>query len=234
MDEKGFRTFLKQSGRSPSAIERCIRYATNFADYLQQNREGKLLDEASEKDLKSYVDWVEAEPNASAKPHLWALSYYFAYTSNQRLSRLASALRQQRIKRKPFQLKTFRGVNREYAERLATVGIANIEQMLEAGRTRADRQRLSGRSGVALEAILEFVKLSDLARIGGVKTVRARLYYDAGIDTVEKLAKWDPEKLREYLMEFVQSTGFKGIAPTPKEARNAVKAAKRLPKIVEY
>jgi len=234
MDEEGFRKFLKKAGRSQSAIERCTSYVVDFDDYLQENRNVKAIEDASKSDLMSYVDSVETEPKASAKLHLWALSCYFEYTSNKRLRALAGELRRQRIKRKPFKLKKFSGVSSEYAERLATPGIEDIEQMLKAGRTRVDRQKLSEKSGVPLEAILEFVKLSDLARIGAVREVRARLYYDAGIDTVETFAKWDPEKLRKYLIEFVQRTSFKGIAPLPKEARNAVGNAKRLPKIVEY
>ena len=234
MDEEGFRKFLKKGGRSLSAIRRCIRYVEDFANYLQENREGKSIDEASETDLESYVDWIETEPKASAKMHLWALSYYFDYISNTSLRKRASELRHQRIKRKLFKLEQFRGVNSEYAERLAAVGIKDVDQMLQAGRTRVGRQKLSAKSDVPLEAILELVKLSDLARIGGLKEIRARLYYDAGLDTIDKLSTWDPEKLRNHLMEFVQRTGFEGIAPTPKEASNAVKAAKRLPKRVEY
>lgn len=234
MHEEGFKKFLKRGGRSQSAMKRCIKHVVDFANYLQGHRNGKAVDEASREDLESYVEWVESEPKNSAKTHLWALSYYYDYVSNKELRKLASDLRQQRIKRKPFKLKKFRGVNPEYAERLAALGIENVEQMLNAGRTHVDRQKLSEKTGIPLEAILEFVKLSDLARIGAVRTVRARLYYDAGIDTVEKFSKWDPEKLREYLTEFVQRTGFKGIAPLPKEAKNAVKDAKKLPKVVEY
>jgi hypothetical protein len=234
MDEEGFRKFLKKGGRSPNAIRRCLRYVGDFANYLQENRDGKSIDEASESDLESYVDWVETAPKASAKMHLWALSYYFDYIANTSLRKRASELRHQRIKRQPFKLEQFRGVNSEYAMRLAAVGIKDVAQTLQAGRTRVGRQKLSAKSDVPLEAILEFVQLSDLARIGGLKEIRARLYYDAGVDTIDKLATWDPEELRSHLIEFVQTTGFEGIAPTPKEARNAVKAAKRLPKIVEY
>jgi hypothetical protein len=76
--------------------------------------------------------------------------------------------------------------------------------------------------------------LSDLARIGVVRSVRARLCYDAGIDTVEKFAKRDPVELRGYLMQLVERTGFHGMAPLPKEGRDAVEDARQLPKIVEY
>jgi hypothetical protein len=60
------------------------------------------------------------------------------------------------------------------------------------------------------------------------------LYYDAGVDTVEKMAKWDPEKLRAYLEDYVKKTGFNGIPPLPKEALHTVETAKKLPKIVQY
>jgi hypothetical protein len=36
------------------------------------------------------------------------------------------------------------------------------------------------------------------------------------------------------LIDFVQRTGFNGIAPLPKEAEFTVKEAKRLPRIIEY
>jgi hypothetical protein len=177
---------------------------------------------------------VEREPKSSAKTHLWALGYYFEFTSNEELRSLAGALRQQRIKRKPFVLGKFRGVNADYVERLKAVGIVNVEQMLRVGRTPVGRQTLVEQTGVPLDAILELVKLSDLARLGGVKGIRARLYHDSGVDTLEKMALWDPAELRAMLIEFVEQTGFDGIAPLPKEARNAVETARRLPKIVEW
>ncbi|MGD8904752.1 MAG: DUF4332 domain-containing protein, partial [Anaerolineae bacterium] len=102
------------------------------------------------------------------------------------------------------------------------------------GRTPGERQRLAERTGIPIDAILELVKLSDLARIQGLKAIRARLYYDAGVDTLEKLARWDPEELRDMLADFVERTGFDGIAPLPKEAASAVATAKRLSKAIEY
>jgi predicted flap endonuclease-1-like 5' DNA nuclease len=131
-------------------------------------------------------------------------------------------------------LKDFRGVNPEHTAILAAAGIRNVEQMLKAGRTPRARQELADATGIPLAAILELVKLSDLARIPGIKTVRARLYHDAGVDTVEKMAEWDSEELRAMLFEFVERTGFDGIAPLPGEAAFSVARAKELPKIIEY
>jgi len=109
-----------------------------------------------------------------------------------------------------------------------------VEQMLKAGRTSGDRQKLAEETGVPYGAILELVKLSDLARIPGMKGIRARLYHDAGVDTLEKLAAWDPEKLRGMLEEWVAQTGFEGIAPLPKEVAFSVAKAQSLSKIIEH
>jgi predicted flap endonuclease-1-like 5' DNA nuclease len=146
----------------------------------------------------------------------------------------AGEMRQKGIKKNPFKLRDFRGAKPEYVTKLATAGVRNTEQMLAKGRTRADRQKLSKLTEIPEEAILEFVKLSDLSRIDGVKNVRARLYYDAGVDTVEKMSKWDPENLRAHLEEYVKKTGFNGIPPLPKEALHTVETAKRLQRVVEF
>jgi hypothetical protein len=102
------------------------------------------------------------------------------------------------------------------------------------GRTAEDRTRLAERTGASPESILELVKLSDLSRLGAIKSVRARLYYEAGLDTPDKFRRWEPEALRQMLVDFVERTGFEGIAPLPKELQNAIVAARRLRPAVEY
>ena len=67
-----------------------------------------------------------------------------------------------------------------------------------------------------------------------MKGIRARLYCDAGVDPVEKLASWDPQELREMLIKIVEETGFDGIAPLPKEVRNTVESARVIERIVVY
>ena len=234
MDETAFHNFLRRGGRSPQAAARCIRHVQDFGQYLDAHRDGTALEEADAADLERFVAWIERKPKVSAKTQLWALGYFFEFTANQELRSLAGSLRAQRIKRRPFSLNKFRGVDPAAVDALANAGIRNVAQMREAGRTPGDRQTLADRAGIPINAILELVKLSDLARIQGLKATRARLYYDAGVDTVEKLASWDPEELRDLLAGFVERTGFDGIAPLPKEAASAVATAKRLPKAIEY
>lgn len=233
MDREGFVQFLKRGRRSPSAVARCTRCVEEFEGYLDAQGDGKDLQEAGAEDLEAFVAWIEEAPGASAKTHLWALRYYFEYVSDEAMRSLAGALREERIERTPFALEKFQGVDPECVNRLKAAGVKNVSQMLKAGQAPRDRQALAEETGVPIDAILEFVKLSDLARVPGIKGSRARLYHDAGVDTVEKLAEWEPEELRATLADFIKETGFEGIAPLPKEVAFSVARAKRLPRILQ-
>jgi hypothetical protein len=231
---EAFRTFLRRGGRSESAAARCLRATQEFANYLQEQRGGRSLDEAGSEDLQAFVDWLEREPRASAKGHLWALRYYFQFSGQKEMEQLAARLRRERIKPKPAALKDFSGVEPEHLAALAAAGIHHAGQMMAAGRTPAERQALAGKTGIPLDAVLELVKLSDLSRLRGVRGIRARLYVDAGIDTVARMAEWEPGALREAIVEFVERTGFEGVPTLPAEARATVAEARRLPRTIEY
>jgi hypothetical protein len=136
-------------------------------------------------------------------------------------------------KRNPFKLKEFRGVNPEHITRLAALGIKTSDQMLAAGCTGEQRHALAQESGVPEPVILELVKLSDLARLPGVKGIRARLYYSAGVDSVAKMAAWQPEPLRLMVTAYVEQSGFDGLPPLPKEVSSTIANAQKLPIVVE-
>lgn len=232
MDEE-FRKFLKRGGRSDNAIIQVEKFVREFEDYLQTHRDTSLRT-VTEEDLQAFVDWVECEPKTSAKKPLWGLIYYFEYAKKEELQQLARFLRRERIKRKPFLLKDFRGIDPQDAEELASIGIRNTNQMLQAGKTESDRKILADKSGLPYDTILELVKLSDLARIPGIKGIRARLYLDAGIDTVEMMSHLKTEEMLILVTEFVERTGFDGIPPLPAEVRYSIAKARSLPKLVAY
>ncbi len=236
MDEDRFGSHLKKSGRSKSVVKRALKFVKVYEGYLSEFRGGIELDKASPEDLEAFVTWHEKETGTSSKLYLWAIRHYYDFTSNSKMKKAAGAMREERVskKRKSMVLSRFVGVNKKDTEKLALLGIVDINQMLESGRTQEDRRELARRSGLQESVILEFVKLSDLARIPGVKNIRARLYHNAGVDTIEKMAKWDPIELRKMLVEFVEKTGFKGVAPMPKEAQCTIETARKLPRIVEY
>lgn len=136
-------------------------------------------------------------------------------------------------KNNPFKLRDFRGLDPIHVEALAARGIKTAERLLAAAATPFQRAVLAQETNIPTEAILEMVKLSDLARLPGVKGIRARLYYDAGVDSVAKMAAWEPEPLRLMVTEFVQRTGFDGIPPLPKEVSSTIANARKLPVILK-
>jgi hypothetical protein len=234
LDEEDFQKFLKRGGRSPRATKRVIAIVLKYEHYLREERGLKGLDQAEPEDLEAFVSYAEGKKKDAAKKNLHGIRYYYEYTRNNEMRDLASNLRKQRIRQKPFPLRAFLRIDHAYTKKLEAVGIRNASQMLTAGKTPKKRQELSTKTGILTEVILELVKLSDLTRIFGVKSIRARLYYDAGVDTLDKMAEWDPDKLRTMLIDFVEETGFNGIAPLPKEAEFTVKEARKLPRIIEY
>lgn len=234
MDEDGFRSYLYKGGRSTSAVNRCLQFVSEFEAFLTRSKTGVNLENVQEDDLVDFVSMLDAKPKSKSKSYLWAIRYYYDYASNDEMRILAASLREERIERKPFALKDFRGVDSGYLDTLAKEGIININQMLMAGVAKKDRQNLANSTGIPEQIILEMVKLSDLARIPGVKGVRARLYYDAGIDTVEEIAKLKPEELCEIVGEYIAVTGFDGTPTLLAEAKFTVAKARELPSIVEY
>jgi hypothetical protein len=131
---------------------------------------------------------------------------------------LASSLRDRRFQRKPPELEEFRGADAGHAARLAKVGVVDVAQMLHAGASPEKRRTLPQELGVPPNVILELVRLSDLARVPGIKRIRARRYHDAGVATVEKLAGWEGKALRSAMAAFIETTGFDGAPPSPGEA----------------
>lgn len=234
MDMEDFRKHLRTYGKKPHVVKGLIRQVSAFADFLEHERE-KGLDSATADDLQDYVGKLEPAETRT-RIRIRGLIFYYHFSGNSSLAALAHRLREEetaRNRRLPA-LRDLRGVDLDTVRVLAERGIVNVDQMLEAGRTPEARGRLAAETGLPAGIILELVRLSDLSRVRGVKQVRARLYLEAGIDTLEKAAACDPEALRRELVEFVERTGFEGLAPLPKEVQHFVRTAGELPKIVQY
>lgn len=187
----------------------------------------------SEKDLDVFIE-SEIDRKKVAG-FMWTLQYYYSFLENDTLLKYVSRVREKHTakKRRPFDIKDFVGVNPSSAEALANHGIRTVDDMLEAAKTKKQRSELAKKTGVSEAEIFELAKLSNLAQVGGVKSVRARLYHDAGVDSVEKLAGMTAEELQAATSRYIEKTGFDGIPPTPKEAANAVKDAKKLKDKIE-
>jgi hypothetical protein len=233
MTTQEFKIFLKRSGRKATAITQITDLVYRYQDFLQRHYPHKSIAQSTAETLESYVAWIESDSRESASKPLWALRYYFDFIHNQKLRDLAGKMRAERIKRVPILLRDFLGVDPQVADTLAAHGLENCDQLLDAARTPSLRQTLANQTDLSPETILELVKLSDLARLGAVRRVRARLYHDAGL-TPAAIASWEPQALRAMLVDWVEKNDFDGIAPFPKEVEHLVADARKLPLIAIY
>jgi hypothetical protein len=137
-------------------------------------------------------------------------------------------------KPKVVYLKDMLEVDEENAEKLVSLGIKHSKHLFERAQTKEDREALSAESGVPYPALLELVKLSDLARIRGLGSTFVRLYYEAGADTIETLAQWDPHELFKAVHKINAEKEITETVPPLKDDVQYVAMAKDLPKVIEY
>jgi hypothetical protein len=234
VEESGFKSFLKKKGKKQQVIDDLVSSVNYYREFLLKIC-GKTIENSTGDDLLKFSQ-IHENDRGLLKKRLRGIALYYSFISKGELAILASDLREEEISktRKVFKLEDFKGVDPEDIEKLSIIGIRDAGQMIDAAKTPELREKLSRKTGIEMERILEYVKLSDLSRMPGMKGIRARLYCDAGVDTVEKLASWDPQELREMLIKFVEETGFDGIAPLPKEVRNTVESARVIERIVVY
>lgn len=231
MDRDGFRAYLKKQRKTDRTIMSCLENASLFESHLRDiGTEGST---ASASDLDHFIESLLRGKNIAK--FMWTLQFYFVYIENNDLLKYSQEVREIHIlkSRRSFRLRDFKDVNLKVVEKLSAIGIDSVDDLLEAGKTKSGRALLVTNSDVKLEELLELLKLSNLTRLGAVKSVRARLYYESGFDTIEKLAKVTGEELIRVTKEFIDRTGFDGIPPTPKEADNTVKTARKMKDILE-
>jgi len=220
MDETGFIAFLKQNNKDAKVIRSYTTAVRQFEAYLAE--QGKSLPAAAPDDIRR-----------GPRGCFLALGMYYEFLGEDRLSAAAhEAFSAPNFA--AFKLSEFMAIRSETVQALKARGIVTAQDMLSAGRTPALRAALAQQTGLAEDEILELVKLSDQARIGGHKRIRARLFHAAGLDTLDKIAACEPEAVRRILIDYIERSGFKGIPSTPREAANSVKMARYLPRIVEY
>lgn len=118
---------------------------------------------------------------------------------------------------KPFPIKKIESLNNKEIDMFLNKGYKKTDQILLRGKTKEDRKKLVQQVGVSLDCVTKLIKMADLMRLPGVKYIRANLYYEAGIDYVQKFIGLDLDKTREYLISFVKDTQIAKMAPLKKE-----------------
>ncbi len=159
----------------------------------------------------------------------------FASQSALPLEYLEILKRQTRIfTPEPILLQDFPGVERVHVERLAALGIKNSRQLYEQAQTAQERADLAQRADVPPQSLLELVKLCDLARAGWVGPILARLFYAAGVDSIENLLTCSAEELYDRLIAINAERKLTKGAFTVKDVAACIEIAQELPIGITY
>ncbi len=230
MDKKGYIQYLKSKNKE-NAVNSYLKVLAILESYMFDFTKTGDLDLITKEEFDDFV----AMNKGSFKSYqtLRPIRDYYAFRGNEELEYLCNQYMGS-ICLETYKLSEFMGVEKEIIKKLKEIGIVTASQMLEKGTTKESRKQLVKQSGVSEEKILELVKLSNLARVPGHKQKRARLYYEAGIDTLEKIAKLTPEELIKVSDEYIKKSGFDGSPPIYADAKFSVENAKRIPKIIEF
>lgn len=125
------------------------------------------------------------------------------------------------------------GIGDAYAARLVDAGIETIGQLFNFGATPAGREKLAERTGISPKRILKWVNHVDHFRVLGIKDELSKLLEACGIDSIQELAKQDALDLFEELVEENKGKKYVKRVPSPREVEDWIKAANKLPEVLD-
>lgn len=126
------------------------------------------------------------------------------------------------------------GIGAVYARKLQKAGVRGTNGLLKRGATVQDRKELAKATGFSTRTLLEWVNRADLFRVTGIGSEFSDLLEAAGVDTVRELAKRDPAKLYNTLVQVNTKKKLVRQVPSEKQVKAWVKHAKSLPVMVKY
>lgn len=126
------------------------------------------------------------------------------------------------------------GVGAAYAEKLATSGIENTDDLLEKCAAPAGRKALAEATGISEKVILRWCNHADLMRVKGVGPQFAELLEAAGVDTVKEFAHRNADNLAVKMAEVNQEKNLVNRVPVATELQKMIESAKELPAVLTY
>lgn len=109
------------------------------------------------------------------------------------------------------------------------VGWTDQLEVISGGQTPEQRARIARETALGMATTDEIVKLCDYYRTGkNLEHIRAKIYYDMGMDMLEKWAGQTSEAIIARFTEYIEENGLEGerLIPWPKEVRNGIEWAR--------
>jgi small-conductance mechanosensitive channel len=135
---------------------------------------------------------------------------------------------------KQVDIRNIEGIGSVYSEKLNSIYIYSVEDLLEAGKTREGRIDLANKTGISSKLILRWINLADLFRLDGVGKEYSGLLEAAGVDTVVELSRRNPRNLYRRLVQENAARNLVETVPSRDFVEAWVKEAKTLPRKILY
>lgn len=131
-------------------------------------------------------------------------------------------------------LTTIEGIGPRVAGKLRRAGIGSTDSLLNAGATKAGRQRICRDCGLEEAEILTWVNHADLMRVRGVGREYAELLEAAGVDSVPELRRRNSVNLATRMQEVNRTKRLVRQLPGPGTVAKWVAQARALERIVTH
>ncbi len=135
---------------------------------------------------------------------------------------------------KPVKLADFPRVSKGTISKLEKSGLHNTAQLYDQITSSEKRKKLAYSLQIDENEILELAKLTDLSRIKWVGATAARMLYDVGIDTAEKISKADYYELHKKINQHNKEQNIYNGHIGVNDIKIMIDAAKEVPIEIEY
>lgn len=120
------------------------------------------------------------------------------------------------------------GINEKVAEQLRSAGVTTVEKLLSHGESKEGRRAIAIKARLNARAVDRWVHHADFFRIKGIAGLKTELLEAAGVPTVRLLAKQDPDKLYQKMVQINERRKMIERVPGLIQVRRWVKTAQRL------
>jgi len=135
---------------------------------------------------------------------------------------------------KTYKIEEIEGIGPVYGEKLAEVGVATTQDLLDVAATRKGRDELAEKTGISGKLVLEWVNRADLMRVPGVGEEYSDLLEVAGVDTVKELRRRKAENLHAAMLQANEERHLVRRPPSLSAVTAWVEAAKSMETVVTY
>jgi len=135
---------------------------------------------------------------------------------------------------KPIRIRDFPGISSGTIDKLEKAGIKDTVKLFEMVKGAQSRKEFADAIGVSNAEIMELTKLCDLSRIKWVGGTFARILYDIGVDTVDRVSKADAVDLHLRINQINKERNYYKGQIGLNDVKIVVDAAKELPLDIEF